>query len=82
MKLYLKIDYVNDAGRLQVALDLLSDWANERQLSVSVSKRCVLNIGTACNTVVNITWSMLHVMLTTVLQAVHDQMLIFVVTLE
>ena len=50
MKLYLKIDYVNDAGRLQVALDLLSDWANERQLSVSASKRCVLNIGHApCN---------------------------------
>jgi len=50
VKLYLKIDNVNDAGRLQVALDLLSDWANEWQLSVSVSRCCVLNIGHApCN---------------------------------
>ena len=46
-KLYWKIDNVNDAGRWQVALDLLSDWVNEWQLSVSVSKCCVLNIGRA-----------------------------------
>jgi len=50
VKLYLKIDKVNDAGRLQVALDLLSDWANEWQLSVPVSKCSVLNIRHApCN---------------------------------
>jgi len=36
----------NDIIKLQSALDTLSDWAATWQLSISVEKCCILNIGT------------------------------------
>ena len=46
VKLYLRV--INDADiiNLQSALDTLSDWAATWQLSISVEKCCILNIGT------------------------------------
>ena len=45
VKLYLQITNDADAVRLQCAIDALTDWADEWQLSVSVNKCCTLNIG-------------------------------------
>ena len=50
VKLYLQITNDADVGRLQCAIDALTDWADEWQLSVSVNKCCTLNIGRViCN---------------------------------
>ena len=38
-----------DVTQLQLAMDALISWANEWQLSVSVNKCCVLNIGKAAH---------------------------------
>ena len=45
VKLYPRV--VNDADiiKLQSALDTLSDWAATWQLTISVEKCCILNIG-------------------------------------
>ena len=44
VKIYVRI--VNDVNlQLQHAIDSLVRWAEEWQLTVSVDKRCVLNIG-------------------------------------
>ena len=37
-KIYLKIKSDHDVSKLQTALDLIADWANDWQLSVSVDK--------------------------------------------
>jgi len=46
VKMYLKI--VNDVcmQQLQLAINALTNWAQEWQLGISVDKCCVLNIGT------------------------------------
>jgi len=44
-KLYLKVRDDNDIIKLQAALDSLSTWAESCQLTVSVEKCFVLNIG-------------------------------------
>jgi len=51
LKVYLKIENVDDAARLQVALDLITEWSNTWQLSVSVAKCSLLNVGYASVTV-------------------------------
>ena len=62
VKLYLQITNDADVGRLQRAIDALTDWADEWQLSVSVSKCCMLNIGrVTCNTNLTINGSVLPV---------------------
>lgn len=45
VKLYIQI--VNDIHvmQLQLAIDALAKWANEWQLSISITKCCVLNVG-------------------------------------
>ena len=43
VKIYLINDL--DVSKLQTALDLIADWANDWQLSVSVDKCSVLKIG-------------------------------------
>jgi len=45
VKLYLKILNVIDTAQLQGALSDLVQWADRWQLSLSVDKCCVLNIG-------------------------------------
>jgi len=45
VKLYLKIAGTDDAERLQLALDLISDWARAWQLAVSVGKCNILTVG-------------------------------------
>lgn len=45
VKVYLEIVNSNDASKLQCALDLITWWADEWQLSVSVSKCNILTIG-------------------------------------
>ena len=45
VKVYLEICNVNDATRLQNSLDLISQWADEWQLSVSIAKCNILSIG-------------------------------------
>ena len=45
VKLYLKITGTDDAKRLQLALDLIADWAQAWQLSVSVGKCNILTVG-------------------------------------
>ena len=45
VKVYLKIESVDDVARLQVALDLITEWSNTWQLSVSVAKYSLLNVG-------------------------------------
>jgi len=45
LKVYLKIESVDDAARLQVALDLITEWSCAWQLSVSVTKCSLLNVG-------------------------------------
>ena len=51
LKVYLKIENVDDAARLQFALDLITEWSNTWQLSVSVAKCSLLNVGYASVTV-------------------------------
>ena len=45
VKIYLLIKNDLDVSKLQTALDLIPDWANDWQLSVSVDKCSVLKIG-------------------------------------
>ena len=45
VKLYLQITNDVDVVWLQCAIDALTGWADEWQLSVSVNKCCTLNIG-------------------------------------
>jgi len=49
--IYLIIKNDLDVSKLQTALDLIADWANDWQLSVSVDKCSVLKIG--CGTAVD-----------------------------
>ena len=51
VKIYLIIKNDFDVSKLQTALDLIADWANDWQLSVSVDKCSVLKIG--CGTAVD-----------------------------
>ncbi len=44
-KLYAEIVYIYDVEKLQHALDMLAEWAELWQLTISISKCCVLNIG-------------------------------------
>lgn len=51
VKMYVHIIDDIDVHRLQLALDALVDWSNLWQLSISVNKCCVLNVGkVTCNT--------------------------------
>ena len=60
VKLYLQITNDVDVARLQCAIDALTGWADEWQLSVSVNKCCTLNIGRAiCDTNLTINGSVL-----------------------
>ena len=60
VKLYLQITNDVDVARLQCAIDALTGWADEWQLSVSVNKCCTLNIGRAiCDTSLTINGSVL-----------------------
>jgi len=43
--LYVKVTGPADESELQNALTVLVSWANSRQLSVTIDKFCVLNIG-------------------------------------
>ena len=62
VKLYLQITNDADVGRLQFAIDALTDWADEWQLSVPVNKCCTLNIGRViCNTNLTINGSVLPI---------------------
>jgi len=47
VKMYLQITDNLDVQKLQLAVDVLCRWANNRQLSISVNrpKCCILNIG-------------------------------------
>jgi len=60
VKLYLQITNEADVVQLQCAIDALTCWADEWQLSVSVNKCCTLNIGRAiCDTHLTINGSVL-----------------------
>ena len=45
VKLYIEIVDDVDVVQMQQAIDALVDWATELQLSISVNKCCVLNVG-------------------------------------
>ena len=45
VKLYLPIMDDLDVTRLQLAIDVLCKWAKDWQLTISVSKCCMLHIG-------------------------------------
>jgi len=47
VKAYLQVVNVDDANKLQKALDLIVEWANEWQLQLSVNKCNILNVGYA-----------------------------------
>ena len=49
VKMYMKIINDTDIVQLQRAVTFLVDWAHEWQLSISVDKCCVLNIGLQAN---------------------------------
>jgi len=54
-KVYLCVIDDTDVARLQQAVDALINWANTWQLSVSVNKCCILNIGKViCDTSIDI----------------------------
>ena len=54
-KMYLRVIDDTDVARLQQAVDALINWANTWQLSVSVNKCCILNIGKViCDTSIDI----------------------------
>jgi len=40
-------NFTNDANKLQKALDLIAEWADEWQLQLSVNKCNILNVGYA-----------------------------------
>jgi len=44
MKLYVKIMQIEDLTLMQSALDALTEWADNWQLSLAVYKCCVLNV--------------------------------------
>ena len=48
VKVYFKICRLEDGVLLQQALDLIAMWASEWQLSISVNKCNLLNIGRSC----------------------------------
>ena len=48
VKVYLEITGHEDVARLQMALDVITTWANEWQLTVSVSKCNLLTVGPFC----------------------------------
>ena len=45
VKLYIQIVDDIDVAQMQQAIDALVDWATEWQMSISVNKCCVLNVG-------------------------------------
>ena len=45
VKLYVQIVDDVDVAQMQQAIDALVDWSTEWQLSISVNKCCVLNVG-------------------------------------
>ena len=45
VKLYMQIVNSCDTGKLQYALDLVTEWAKAWQLTVSINKCCLLSIG-------------------------------------
>jgi len=45
VKVYVYVLNVNDAYKIQAALDLILDWASLWQLQVSVTKCSILNVG-------------------------------------
>ena len=47
VKVYVQIIGSHDSNKLQCALDLLTSWAETWQLTISVDKCCILNIGRA-----------------------------------
>ena len=47
VKMYLKIESADDVARLQIVLDLITEWSCTWQLSVSVTKCSLLNVGHA-----------------------------------
>jgi len=47
VKAYLQVVNVDDANKLQKALDIIVEWANEWQLLLSVNKCNILNVGYA-----------------------------------
>ena len=49
VKMYMKIISDTDIVQLQRVVTFLVDWAHEWQLSISVDKCCVLNIGLQAN---------------------------------
>ena len=62
VKLYLQITNDTDVAQLQCAIDALTEWADEWQISVSINKCCLLNIGRAiCDTNLNINGSPLPI---------------------
>jgi len=55
-------DRPTDVAQLQCAIDALTEWADEWQISVSINKCCLLNIGRAiCDTNLNINGSPLPI---------------------
>ena len=59
-KMYLRITDDADVARLQQAVDALVNWASLWQLSISVNKCCLLNIGKLmCNTSIDINGAVL-----------------------
>jgi len=47
VKAYLQVVNVDDANKLQKALDIIVEWANEWQLLLSVNKCNIVNVGYA-----------------------------------
>jgi len=45
VKVYMSVLNADDAATFQTALDIISDWAQDWQLGISVNKCSVLNIG-------------------------------------
>jgi len=45
VKVYLQISTVDDTIKVQTALDLISIWASEWQLQLTISKCNILDIG-------------------------------------
>ena len=50
VKMYVQIIDDLDVRQLQLAVDVLRGWAKTWQLSISVNKCCVLNIGRQAGT--------------------------------
>ena len=45
VKIYLEICNIHDATKLQIALDLITNWSDEWQLGLSIGKCNTLLIG-------------------------------------